>query len=284
VDTLFEFAESFELQEENRMRFAVEFFRYTITRDMLDMTILVQDHYGHFLLENSEECIECIIQAFQRNSLHTRMRIHALTCFIDKFKYSQVERLLNAIEGFLNGEKYNTYLVTNVNPILTGVMMINVLNQIAERYTVSEFRANAIIDILSEQCRMILVNLYLPTELKISVRRKNLSNHNSLYYMELMDAFKLMDTKVMDRIMKEYWNSEIDTSGSIFQASTAYQLLMPGAAVSKYEDNEQNHRFYLKRDIKKFRSHTLMLQVYLKSMQTRYFIELMLFVALAIFF
>ena len=62
----------------------------------------------------------------------------------------------------------------------------------------------------------------MPTELKISVRRKDLDNHNSLYYMELMDAFKLMDTKVMDRIMKEYWNSNIDKSGSVLQMSTSY--------------------------------------------------------------
>jgi hypothetical protein len=34
----------------------------------------------------------------------------------------------------------------------------------------------------------------------------------------------LMGTKVMDRIMKEYWNSSIDTSGSFFQVSTAYQV------------------------------------------------------------
>jgi hypothetical protein len=150
------------------------------------------------------------------------MRLHALLCFIDKFQYSQVERLLTAIEDFLNGDKHNTYLVTNVNPLLTGVMLINTLQRIAERYSVSEFRANSISDILQKQCRMILVNLYLPTELKILVRRKNLENHNTLYYMELMDAFRLMETKVMDRIMKEYWNSDIDTSGSIFQASTSY--------------------------------------------------------------
>ena len=131
---------------------------------------------------------------------------------------------------------------------------------------------------------MILVNLYLPTELKILVHRKNLSNHNSLYYMELIDAFQLMDTKVMDRIMKEYWNSDIDTSGSFFQASTGYQLLFPCSTLNKNEDNELNLRFYKKRDISKFRSHKYMLQVYLKSMQTRYFIELLLFVIMAIFF
>jgi hypothetical protein len=53
-------------------------------------------------------------------------------------------------------------------------MLIHLLDQISDRFKVSEFRANAIVDILQDQCRMILVNLYLPTELKISVRRKNL--------------------------------------------------------------------------------------------------------------
>jgi hypothetical protein len=93
-----------------------------------------------------------------------------------------------------------------------------------------------------------------------------------------------MDTKVMDRIMKEYWNSDIDTSGSFFQASTSYQLLFPSSTLNKNQDNELNLRFYKKRDISKFRSHKYMLQVYLKSMQTRYFIELLFFVLLAIFF
>ena len=99
-----------------------------------------------------------------------------------------------------------------------------------------------------------------------------------------MDAFQLMDTKVMDRIMKEYWNSDIDTSGSFFQASTGYQLLYPCSTLNQNEENELNLRFYKKRDISKFRSHKYLLQVYLKSMQTRYFIELILFIIMAIFF
>jgi len=40
--------------------------------------------------------------------------------------------------------------------------------------------------------------------------------------MEKMDSFSLMETKVMDRIMKEYWKSNIDISGSVMSCSTAY--------------------------------------------------------------
>jgi len=81
-----------------------------------------------------------------------------------------------------------------------------------------------LIDVITNDLRLLLVNFNCPAEIKIMVRRKDLSNRNALTYMEMMDAFQLMGTKVMDRIMKEYWNSSIDTSGSFFQVSTAYQV------------------------------------------------------------
>ena len=169
-----------------------------------------------------------------------------------------------------------------MNPILTGTRIIHVLFILSERYPASEFRAELLIEMMTVQCRSILVNLYLPIELKISVRRKDLSNRNSLFYMELMDSFQLMDTKVMDRIMKEYWKSNIDTSGSFFQASTAYKLIK--ADYGENQDEELETRFYKPRDISKFTSHSYTLRVYLKSMQTRYFIELALFLMLAVLF
>jgi hypothetical protein len=35
-------------------------------------------------------------------------------------------------------------------------------------------------------------------------------------YMETMDAYTLMNTKIMDRIMKELWNSDFDMSGDFW--------------------------------------------------------------------
>ena len=80
-------------------------------------------------------------------------------------------------------------MVTNVNPILAGVKIINILFLLQERYPACDLRTQILIDKLTGQCRMVLVNLYLPTELKIMVRRKDLNNNSALYYMELMDAF-----------------------------------------------------------------------------------------------
>jgi hypothetical protein len=43
-------------------------------------------------------------------------------------------------------------------------------------------------------------------------------------YMEKMDSYSLMDTKIMDRIMKELWNSDIDISGSFWDESNIIKI------------------------------------------------------------
>ena len=141
LDTLFEFAESLELNDSCREQFAVEFFRYTLINGMLDMTVFIQDHYEVYLFKQTNNCIESLISAFDKNSLHARLKTHILNEFIEVLKYEQVERLLNAMEKFITGNKNSTYLVTNVNPLLTGVKIINVLFKMANRYPVCEFRS-----------------------------------------------------------------------------------------------------------------------------------------------
>ena len=150
LDTLFDFAESLELQESSREQFAVEFFRYTLIHEMPDMTILIQDHYQVYLFKQTNNCAEAIIRSCQKNSFNMQLKTHILTEFMEVFQYHQVERLLNALETFITCDKKNTYLVTNVNPILTGVKIINILYRMSQRYPVCQFRASTLMDILTD--------------------------------------------------------------------------------------------------------------------------------------
>ena len=77
-------------------------------------------------------------------------------------------------------------------------------------------------------------------------------------YMERMDAYALMDTKIMDRIMKELWSSDIDVSGNFMAQSTAYQIW-------NAPESEQDHRFYVKRDLSRARSHKYILSYWDES-------------------
>ena len=50
-------------------------------------------------------------------------------------------------------------------------------------------------------------------------------NRNSLYYLEHLDAFQIMESNIMDRVMQEYWQSSLDASGHFLGASTCYGIL-----------------------------------------------------------
>ena len=62
--------------------------------------------------------------------------------------------------------------------------------------------------------------------MKFQLRQIDLMNRDSLYYLERLDAFKIMETHIMDRVMQEYWQSNLDASGSFFGASSTYSILM----------------------------------------------------------
>lgn len=61
--------------------------------------------------------------------------------------------------------------------------------------------------------------------MKFQLRQIDLMNRDSLYYLERLDAFEIMETHIMDRVMQEYWQSNLDAGGSFFEASTAHGIL-----------------------------------------------------------
>ena len=89
---------------------------------------------------------------------------------------------------------------------------------------------------------------------------------DSLYYLEHLDAFDIVETNVVDRVMQEYWQSNLDASGSFLDASTAYGIINHTDDRYKY-DYEYLNRFYKKMSpIKSILPHSLSFMVVRKSM------------------
>lgn len=108
-------------------------------------------------------------------------------------------------------------------------------------------------------------------------------NRDSLFYLERLDAFKIMETHIMDRIMQEYWQSNLDVSGSFISSSTAYGILTHLEDRYKF-DYERQNRFYMKRSKKVVKPHKMNFMVVRKSMEIRYFMEIFFVFLMAVFF
>ena len=127
METMFMFAESKSLDQDRRDAFALEFFRYSLRQEMIDMTVLVQEMYEEHLMRSTNNCVEALIQAFNKSSRHADIKVHILSKYIEYLKFLQVEGILNAIEKFVCGDKSNSYAITNVNPILSCIKIIHML-------------------------------------------------------------------------------------------------------------------------------------------------------------
>lgn len=106
-------------------------------------------------------------------------------------------------------------------------------------------------------------------------------NRNSLYYLEHLDAFSIMQSHIMDRVMQEYWQGNLDANGSIMSASTCYGILNHDS--DKF-DYELQNRFYKKRDEKAIAPHKFNFEVVRRSMQIRYIFEMAFFFIVVLVF
>ena len=147
------------------------------------------------------------------------------------------------------------------------------LSEMTDRYPEIELRIKFLKRSIIRQVKSILENLFLPVNITYYIKQTDIFNTRVIDYLEKHDTFKLFETKVMDRVVREMLNGSIDAGGSFFALSTSYTIMKELVDGSK-EDAERNHRLLWTRDLDSLRHHTLTFRVYLKSMSLRYTIEL----------
>ena len=101
---------------------------------------------------------------------------------------------------------------------------------------------------LEEAIIVLLSNVYDPFKIGKLLKQTDINGLSSLDLFGKLKLYKSMQTKTADRVIKDYWSSKVDVSGSILENSTCYNILKFGK-VNYMEDFEEKGRFYVKRDL-----------------------------------
>lgn len=65
-----------------------------------------------------------------------------------------------------------------------------------------------------------------PQEFMLIVEQTDFHNRNCLWYLDEFDLYKILDHRMVDNIMNEYWEGQnVDVNCSIFDYSTSVTLL-----------------------------------------------------------
>ena len=198
---------------------------------------------------------------------------------------NNVERRLLPFENLnLNCDKSEIdYLQLNVNPIKTSLHIISMLKQIEKQWQKSYLRASKLTSILQENTQKFLKTRYFPQELLRQIKQIDIFGKTALTYLEQHDAFKILETNVLDSIMIDLWSSKLDTCGSFFEMSTSMNIIRYWWT-DQTIDYEKNHRFYSERRVQEVRPHSFIFQKFCKSIQLKFLIEILIWGLLAIIF
>ena len=137
-------------------------------------------------------------------------------------------------------------------------------------------RIESLNEIVIAQARSVLDRLFFPRQMRFQLRQIDMMNKTALYYLEHLDAFQIMESHIMDRVMQEYWQSNLDASGSFLEASTAYGILTHTDSDYNHDFEAQN-RFYMARSDSSIEAHRYTFKVVRRSMEIRYFFEMAFF-------
>ena len=146
-----------------------------------------------------------------------------------------------------------------------------------------KLRSQTLSRLILQQTKAILDRLFFPDEIRQHIIQIDIFDNDSLFYLEKLDAFQLLETNIMDRVLQEYWKSDFDADGSFFSASTAYNIIKRAGPKFPY-DYESDNRFYHYKDIDKICGHPFMFQVFVESMMLRYYLDTFLIWAITVIF
>jgi hypothetical protein len=90
--------------------------------------------------------------------------------------------------------------------------------------------------------------------MKALLKEKDLSGRNGFWYMAQNSVHRVLDTRIIDRIISDYWKSDVDVTGTIMEASTSYRIIKLDD-ISYVKDYERGSRFYKQRMTSTFKSH-----------------------------
>jgi hypothetical protein len=142
--------------------------------------------------------------------------------FMDR---SVVGRLMKVIEGVLGHSASESMMRNNINPLRCAMMLFRLIRDAKEIFSYSEHTAAIMEEKLQDQMRNMLEMYNDPDELQILLEGQDFDGNDIFWYLDEYDMYKILDCRIMDRVIQNKWNGKYDITHSFLDGSIAYTLL-----------------------------------------------------------
>ena len=160
-----------------------------------------------------------------------------------------MDALINKILKLVSEAKSEKGIfVCNINPFMVASAILFISHKIKSDFPLALLRIQQYESELEDIIINLLSNVYDPFKIGKLLKQTDINGLSSLEMFAKLKLYRSLQTKTADRVIKDFWSSKVDVSGSILENSTSYNILKFGK-VKYMEDFEEKTRFYINRDL-----------------------------------
>lgn len=164
-----------------------------------------------------------ILPFLYSNPYHMELKIDILKIFMPYMLYRNVEQLIEiVIKISEDSDKSYGVIVNNINPLMVSSQIIELNHLITEQFPLSKIRIGYSLKLLQENVSTILDNFNLPRVVQKWVKQRDLQGVTVLEKLSALNQYKILQSTLIDRIIRDYWNSKVDICGDLLEVSSAY--------------------------------------------------------------
>ena len=159
------------------------------------------------------------------------------------------------------------FIFHNYNPFKICILIIELSRAIGKNYITIQKQSEKLEEEILNIARIIQRNISSDIEYRRIILDKDLKGREIISIVQELNLYSLLDNPETEKIVKTFWSSQYNTSGSFFQASTNYTLLFKYPLESRI-DLERNLRFQTQ--VSQLKPHWGQFKVWKKSTFLRY--------------
>lgn len=208
------------------------------------------------------------MQSYQQSAKFLKAKLHLSKSLLPILTFNAAKKFLAEMQyKIFDPTLENNMFSHSANPMLSMVLLYELLALISKKFFSLSYTCRQ----LMEEVKKLAVELIEAVDdenfLYSIMLEKDYAGRDSLAIAVELELLDLITAPKVEAVVKRIWNSDYDSSGSFFEMSSPYQILMQSSAA--LVDVERASRFWKARDIEGLPQYDSNFNIFQVSMYAR---------------
>ena len=114
-------------------------------------------------------------------------------------------------------------IVCSLNPFMAILQFLDLCRELVKKFPMAKMRTEGMCKLLQNTLSGILDKLHEPHLIMKLLQKRDLAGSSCLDLLAKLELYRVLQSKVVYRILTMQWESSVDTSSSFLNSATSYR-------------------------------------------------------------